>query len=76
MGPRIQTTFVVVTPGNPVEILSTNVRVRGRMLKDDSIGWVRIDGWVTMTTDHFDAMKRKNETMQEQINDLLRELGR
>ena len=58
LGPRTKTTFVMVRPGHPVEVLQ-NVTVTGRRLKDKTVGRVAIGGWVAMPSEHWELIEKK-----------------
>lgn len=60
IGPRVETRFIIVHPGKPLEILS-NTKVTGRRIDDDSVASQDIGGWIAMPREHFEALKRAIE---------------
>jgi hypothetical protein len=61
LGPQIQTTYVILHPGRPMQVLE-NKMLKGRVL-DGSGDAVEQDvgGWVMMPFSHFEAVKRNLE---------------
>ena len=57
VGPRIETKFVIVRAGHPLEILESEPATV-RRLDDDQIGRLDLDGWIAMPREHFDALMR------------------
>lgn len=58
LGPTVKTEYVVVYPGEALQVLE-NKTVRARSLKTDLIGRQDIGGWVCMPREHFDILARK-----------------
>jgi hypothetical protein len=61
LGPTVETRYVVIHPGRPLEVLE-NQTIDGRVL-DGSGEAVKQDigGWVAMPADHWEAVKRRLE---------------
>lgn len=57
LGPRVETRFVIVHQGQPIQVLD-NRTVRGRRIGDDAVATQDIGGWMAMPRDHFDALMR------------------
>lgn len=65
LGPKVETRYVIVQPGLPVEILE-NERLRCRVLKDNGGATVTQDvgGWVAMPPKHWQAVKAEVERLR------------
>lgn len=62
IGPKVETRYVIVEPGNPIVVLE-NVTVRGRTLKDEGqVVRQDIGGWVAMPASHWSVVKERLET--------------
>jgi hypothetical protein len=58
LGPKVKTTYVLIQPGKPVELLES-VKVKGRLL-DGGVDPVTQDigGWIAMPPEHWAAVQR------------------
>lgn len=59
LGPKVKTQYVIVHPGKPLEILSTQTVV-GRVLDGSNVEPVMQDvgGWIVMPREHWEAVER------------------
>lgn len=61
LGPQIQTRYVVMHPGRPLQVLE-NKTVKGRALEDNGSAVEQdIGGWVAMPPDHWETVKKELE---------------
>lgn len=65
-GPKVETRYVIVQPGLPVEILE-NRSLRCRAMKDEGGAAVVQDvgGWVAMPPKHWEAVKSEVERLRQ-----------
>ena len=64
LGPKVETRYVIVVPGLPVEILQ-NRKMPCRILKDEG-GIVQQDigGWIAMPPEHWQSVKELIERLK------------
>lgn len=58
IGPTTEREFIIVHSGQPIRVLE-NVSVTGQRLDGAGPATVDIGGWIVMSPDHWDAVKRK-----------------
>jgi hypothetical protein len=67
IGPKVKTTYVLIQPGKPVEILETS-KVKARILStgNDKVDPVTQDvgGWIAMPPEHWAAVERAMEELE------------
>jgi hypothetical protein len=63
IGPKVETRYVLVYPGQPVRVLS-NAKVRAEHLETGEVSSQRIGGWVAMPPEHWEALKAKIDRLE------------
>ncbi len=57
IGPRVETHYVIVKPGQPIRILE-NKTVRGERLDGAGVADIDIGGWVAMPPEHWEVINK------------------
>ena len=60
LGPVTECKYVIVRPGQPIQIMQ-NVKVKGRRIDTNDVAKIDIGGWYAMPKEHFEALKRAAE---------------